>query len=494
MSDEALYEIAEDIDPETLEMLIEHAWSDGNLAYILKPIQKLIRQKIQDWDGFKYFIKCSRRLGKSFLLCTLSFETCLAKPGARVRYGAGTLDALREIVEPIFSILMERAPVSSRPEYIPSRKRYVFPNGSVIVTTGLDIKPDRLRGPWCDLFIIDEGGVVQKLKYIISDIALPQFLDESNKIVAGRKLIVAGTPPRTPAHDFTDLCNQAEMDGNYFHATIYESGYPAETIEIFKKESGGEHSTTWRREYLAEDVVDENYAIIPEWDDSYVQEPHIDEFFKFYLKYESLDIGVRDNTVLLLAHYDFKTAILYFHDEFWVNGPRMTTKVVADGIREIEARVWKEHQVTKRVSDQDLLLIQDLAILHKISFIPTDKGKLEEMVNEFRIWVRDGRVRVSPKCKQLLGCLNYGVWNEHRTEWERVDVYGHFDAMASAMYLIRNVNTQHNPIPRNYGKREDTHWLPAEETQNDKLAKAFGVPRTLRGRTTSRRSRLLQGA
>lgn len=462
------------ITEEDIDVWALMSWEEGNLDYLLKSVQSTIRQKIFAQDGFKYFIKCSRRLGKSFLLCLLAFEACIRKPGARVRYGAGTLDSLREIVEPIITILTEQAPPQFRPEYIPSRKRYVFPNGSVIVTTGLDIKPDRLRGPWCDLFIIDEGGIVEKLKYIITDIALPQFLDANNQIVKGRKLIVAGTPPRTPAHDFTELCQKAELEGNYFHATIYEAGYPEETIKVFCEEAGGAESSTWRREYLAQDVVDENYAIVPEWKDEYVEEPHIDEFFPLYLKYDSLDIGVRDNTALELAHYDFKKGILYFHDEFCVAGPMMTTKVVADNTKALEARVWGSHQVTKRVSDIDLLLIQDLSILHNLSFIPTDKGKLEEMVNELRIWVRDGRIRVSKNCKQLIGCLRYGVWNENRTKWERVEAYGHFDALAAAMYLIRNVDSQFNPIPRNYGKREEDFWLAPEESQDQKLARAFG--------------------
>ena len=482
-----LEDIADDLDTDTEDLLALMAWREGNLEYLLKPVQRLIRDKIFSRDDFKYFIKCSRRLGKSFLLCCLAFETCIRKPGARVRYGTGTLDSLREIVEPIMGILIERSPPQYRPEYIPSRKRYVFPQDSVIVTTGLDIKPDRLRGPWCDLFIIDEGGHVERLKYLISDIALPQFLDVNNKIVKGRKLIVAGTPPRTPAHDFTELCQKAEMEGNYFHATIYEAGYPEETIKIFCEEAGGPESSTWRREYLAQDVVDENYAIIPEWSEDYVQEPHVDEFFPLYLKYDSLDIGVRDNTVLELAHYDFKKGILYFHDEFWISGPKMTTKIVADGTKEIEARVWGTHKVTKRISDIELLLINDLSILHGLSFIPTDKGYLEEMVNEVRIWVRDGRIRVSPKCKQLLGCLRYGVWNERRTDWERVDVYGHFDALASAMYLIRNVDSQFNPIPRNYGKREEDSWLAPEENQDAKLARAFGKARLLSGKARYRK-------
>ena len=486
--------------PELQKLLVADAWKIGSLAYKLKPAQKLMRQAVYACPQFRYVIKCSRRLGKSFFLCSIATETALRKPYAQIRYGAPTNKDLRKIIRPIMRKIIEDSPEPLRPRWIGSEQMYEWPNGSQMHLAGLNKDPDALRGPASDLFIIDEAGTVNDLEYIITDIALPQFLDVDGKIVQGRRLLISGTPARTPAHEFTEISRVAEKDGNYSHFTIHAGGYPEETVEIFKREAGGEESSTWKREYLAMDVIDEETALVPEWKEQYEQEFELDDLFRFYLKYESLDIGVRDLTVCLFAHYDFRKATLFLHDEFAVNGPRMTTKVVAEGIHEVERLRFFDHEkgelfkVNKRISDIDLLLVNDLRHLHKLPFQTTDKGKLEEMLNEVRIWVKDGRIVVHPRCKQLIGCLRYGVWNEKRTEFDRSKAYGHFDALAALMYLVRNVDVRYNPIPVHYGRPEaDYFWTKPEEDRREKFKKAFGVRDNVRLSKISRKPGGLHG-
>lgn len=438
-----------------------------------------MRRAILSWRGFKYLIKCARRLGKSFLLCLLSIEMCLRKSGAMVRYAAPTHKDLKKIVIPIMNKILRDAPQHLRPTWKSSEGVYVFPNGSEIHLAGVNMNPEHLRGTACDLFIIDEGGSVNNLEYVVNDIAMPQFLDPDGKVVEERKLVIAGSPAITPAHEFTEMANEAQVNGNYSHFDIYHGGYSTHLIEKFKEECGGEQTTTWKREYLALDVVDEERAIIPEWKEKYEKLPPIDEFFKFHLKYESLDIGVRDLTVCLFAYYDFKRATLFVVDEFVISGPKMTTERLAEGIRAKEKEAFDNHSVYKRVSDIDLLLIQDLSRLHSLPFFQTDKGHLEEMVNEVRIWVNAGRIIVSPKCVQLCGSLRYGVWNEKKTEFERSKAYGHFDALASLIYLVRNTDHTVNPIPMHYGKSADDYvfTIPEQKTKVETFRKAFNLER-----------------
>lgn len=451
-----------------------------------------MRKAILEWTGFKYLIKCARRLGKSYLLCLLAIEMCLKKSGAMVRYAAPTHKDLKKIVIPIMSKILRDCPQQLRPIWKSSEGVYVFPNGSEIHLAGVNMNPEHLRGTACDLFIIDEGGSVNNLEYVVNDIAMPQFLDPDGKVVEDRKLIIAGSPAITPAHEFTEMANEAQVNGNYSHFDIYQGGYPPQLIEKFKEECGGESTTTWKREYLALDVVDEERAIIPEWREEYEQLPPIDEFFQFHLKYEALDIGIRDLTVCLFAYYDFKRAKLYVMDEFVLNGPKMTTEVLAQGIKDKERAVFGGHSVYKRVSDIDLLLIQDLSMLHGLPFFPTDKGYLEEMVNEVRIWVNQGRIIVSPKCQQLSGCLRYGVWNEKKSEFERSKAYGHFDSLAALLYLVRNIDKTTNPIPMHYGKSpEDFVFLrPENKTKVDTFKKAFNVERKLPNERTLKKGPL----
>ena len=466
-------------DEESLRLSVSILWHLADLRYKLKPVQDQMLSDIFKWSGMKYVIKCARRLGKTYLLCIIAIQACLKKPNAQVRYAAPTQKMLKKFIVPIMRIIIEDCPKELRPEFHKGDAVFVFPNGSEIHLAGVNNdNSDSLRGTFADLFIIDEAGYIDELNYLIDDVALPQFLDPSGKIVSGRRLIISGSPAKTPAHEFTEICRKAEFEGNLAHYDIYQGGYPIETINLYKEECGGENSTTWKREYLALDVVDENYALVPEWKAQYIAEPSIDEYFQFYQKYVSLDIGVRDLTVALFAHYDFQRSILYVHDEISMNGPEMTTERLQAAIKQKELNIFREHKVHKRVSDIDLLLLNDLRALHGLYFSPTDKGKLEEMVNEVRIWVNRGSIVVAPHCKQLIGCLSYGVWNENRTDFDRVPQYGHFDALASLMYLVRNVDSRMNPIPPNYKKSPDDYWIPFDETprnNRDKIKKAFNV-------------------
>lgn len=472
------------------QIIAQALWELGDLRYKLKPCQQQMDADINSWPGLKYVIKCSRRIGKSFYLVSRGTSRCQRQRRAIVRYAAPTHKALKTIILPIMRKVIEDCPAHLRPRWSSGDSAYLFPNESVMYLSGVNSgHAENLRGNMTDEFILDEAGTIDDLQYLIEDIAMPQLLDMDGRIVDGRKLIISGTPPRTPAHEFTQISRQAQLEGNYSHFTIYDGGFPPEIIEIFKKEAGGEESSTWKREYLAMDVVDEDMALVPEWKESYVQEPTVDEFFPYYQKYVSLDIGVRDLTVALFGWYDFSRATLHIVEEVVLSGPSMTTERLARLVQESEARlvamgpkcrtpVPGQGLIHKRVSDVDLLLLNDLRALHGLYFIPTDKGKLEEMVNEVRIWVNAGRIIVSPRCKQLIGCLSYGVWNENRTDFDRVPEFGHFDALASLMYLVRNVDQNMNPIPKNYGKSEDDHWIPPEDSANsnrEKIRKAFNL-------------------
>jgi hypothetical protein len=71
--------------------------------------------------------------------------------------------------------------------------------------------------------------------------------------------------------------------------------------------------------------------------------------------------------------------------------------------------------------------------------------------------VGSGRLIVHPGCKELIGCLRSGIWNKTRTEFGHSDRFGHFDALAALMYLVRNIDRTYNPIPATYGMMGDTH-------------------------------------
>ena len=65
----------------------------------------------------------------------------------------------------------------------------------------------------------------------------------------------------------------------------------------------------------------------------------------------------------------------------------------------------------------------------------------------------------------MIGSLKYGVWNDRRTEWERSTVYGHFDALAALMYLVRNIDQASNPIPKFHSVDEANTFINREERE-----------------------------
>jgi len=465
----------------------------------MKPFQREVWDRLWDSPGWLFVLKCARRIGKTYLLCLIAVMVCLRKRNAKVRFAAPHQENLRILIEPIMMKIIADSPPEVRPVF--ERGRWLFPStGSEIFIHGVNnSNPDALRGDECDLFIVDEGGTVNRLKYVVQDVGMPQLMNQDGKVVKGRKMIVASSPAKTPAHEFTTMSTKAEMDERYAHFDIYRGGFDEVSIQALMVELEGPGSVAWKREALALDLVDPDFALCGEWEQhGQVHEFKTDDYFTFYQKYDALDIGVRDLTVCLLAHYDFKQAKLFIHDEVVMNGTQMTTESLGQAIRDRETDrfgvSWEKEKTVdqgrtrwrmvapnhhfriRRVSDVDLLLISDLSKLEGLYFEATDKGYREEMVNEVRVWVKNRRVVVHPRCRQTIGCLKFGVWNDRKTDFDRSDTYGHFDAFAALMYLIRNIDTRTNPVPAEFGRPYEEYYLEEKTMErSDKFRKMMGL-------------------
>ena len=194
-------------------------------------------------------------------------------------------------------------------------------------------------------------------------------------------------------------------------------------------------------------IVDEMMSVIPEWKDAYVQTIEPDEFNGYYHRYESMDLGIRDKTVWLQGYYDFRKAKLIIENEFDISGKDTTTKAIAELIK--TNRKTKPYLAV--ADNNNLLLLNDLATEFNLYFAPTNKESLAAMINDVRLMVQDGRILVNPKCKQLLGCLKFGVYQDHKRDmFGRSQTFGHYDALASLIYMVRNLDKHTNPIPRNH--------------------------------------------
>lgn len=421
-------------------------WERGNLGFLYHSGQKKLDDVFRGAPGAVITFNVARQWGKTFFAATKAFEYALKIPKARVRYATAVETDLFEFAFPIFEILMERCPAHLRPKYKSQRKVFRFPNGSEIKLIGLDKKPNGLRGNAIDFIVLDEAGFIRRLDYLHTSVIVPLTTHRPDA-----KILVISTPPETPDHAFWDFVDRATLEGAYACFTIDDNPMltPRDIARI-EREMGGRGSTAFQREYFCRRIVEASRAIIPEWRGTYEEEPIIDEYYPFYQLQEGLDIGVsQDLTVCIFGHYDFRRAILFIHDEITMNGPDMTTPRLAIQIKSKEWELWgPEKKVDQRWSDNSHpLLNQDLSFLHDITFMPTSKDKLAEMVNQVRMWVAEGRIRVSSKCKHLLGCLSSGIWDIKRKDFYHSKVYGHFDALAALVYLVRNIDENYNPIP-----------------------------------------------
>lgn len=452
-------------------------WLRGRLDYKLHDGQKKIKSAIDSSINQLFVGECSRQFGKTVLEAILALSKAFSKKKSKVKIGTAFYTDLIEFIIPAFEFVMLDCPDDLRPVFKVHGSKFILPhNGSEIKLIGLDRKPNGLRGTVIDLIILSEAGFISNLHYLFKSVIIPATTHRPDC-----RVIMLSTPPETPAHEFLDYVQKAELEGGYIKLTIYDNPMVDETtIARLMKESGGAQSTTWRREYLCEHITDANLAVIAEWSEEYVKEVTRDELYPFYHKYDGMDLGViRHKTVAIFGYYDFLKAQLVIEDEYETGGPTLTTATLQAAIKEKEKELWGEQRPYLRVSDNNNpLLLQDLSHDHDLHFIPTDKGRLEEMVNTVKISVRSGSILVHPRCKQLKGCLKYGVWDKKRDQFAESKVYGHFDALAALIYLWRNVDRVTNPIPADFQvDRMNQMFFPKklDSSGAQTLKKAFGL-------------------
>ena len=441
-------------------------------------------------NALKWVNNCSRRLGKSFKMCLQAIEICRQIPFGQARLIAPTQKQMRGITQPLIRQILRDCPEELKPVWKQQDALWHFPgtDAQLHVAGANNGHEDDSRGTEAHWIGIDEPGQIDKLRYLIADVLMPQLLTVRH-ISDGRfgKLSISGTPPPTPAHEFADIAQEAQSGKTYSEFNIFSAGYSQKIIDLFRQEANGRSwkpgdpdSTTWLREYLCQFVVDKNLALVPEWKDTYIVDWPRSEFFRFYHLYNGMDLGVSDFTVCLFGYYDFKNARLVIEDEVVMNGPQMTTPLLAKAIQDRRLKLWPKadteppaaRDVFRAVADNDNpLLLNDLASLHKLNFAPVVKDSLNAMVNAMRVLVSSERLVVHPRCTQLIGCLRYGVWHDlKRKKWlnSGPDKFGHFDALAALMYLIRNLDMQTNPIPSTLGLTEADHFIAPEVARTQK--------------------------
>lgn len=471
---------------------IAAAWQTGELGYRLRENQKIAAQAAE--KAFKIFLKfllyCHRRFGKSDYGLTWLAEDCIKNPGSMSAYFAPVKEGLSDYIQPIIAQTFSDCPIALQPA-LDSSLTLNFPNGSKVIFRGSNNKSHRTkRGNAFRKVFIDEPRDVDELNVLLESVVIPSLFSTQGQVMLG------STPPDTEDHDLNGIKEQAEREGWYFHWDITQSAksdprdFPQERIDQWQRETIDK--AAWQREYMAILTKDPTKTVVPEWSDDYVQKIERDEYFQFYHKYVGMDLGVRDKTAAIFGYYDFRKARLFIEAEFTLKDAEVRTDKISAAVKEREtgldyqlthdkaSDVYKNmavnEKVYRRIADNNnLILVNDLDSLYGLDFFPTRKDELPAMINIVREWVKDGRIVVSPECPELRGCLANGIWDKNKKELARSKTYGHFDALMALVYLVRNIDTSTNPIPRHYGKRWDTHGIPiGERSQVDTQAVTLG--------------------
>jgi len=438
-----------EITPEQARAML---WGRGNLTFLLDANQMELRAQYLGSAGKTLVWSCSRRIGKSYLLVALAVEACLTKNNAVVKFLQPKQTDVKRNIRPLMREITASCPAEYRPIEKSAQGIWYFPStGSQIQFAGCDAgRAESVRGSNADLCIIDEAGFVDgDLEYIVNSILLP-----TTTLTKG-KIILCSTPPKSSSHPFVLFINQARHVNDYATKNVFDNPrLSKEDIDILARGAGGYESVNFKREYMAQIITDAERAIVPEFDEE-LKAKIVKEWEKppFFDGYVAMDVGMKDLTVVLFAYFDFRKNKLIIEDEFVINGQRLTTQSLSEGIKQKEQKHFsnpisgESRDPYKRVSDNNLILINDLYRLHGLMFYPTRKDDADAALNNMRIMLKDEHIIINPRCKVLIRHLETGVWNKNKTSYERSGDTGHADAIDSLKYLVRNVDFQHNPYP-----------------------------------------------
>jgi hypothetical protein len=457
---------------------VETSWTLGRLYIHLNPSQRKIYDTYAASKGTntKFVANCSRKIGKSVLGLFIATETAIQKPESLVAYIAPTVDSIQSYMRQLVQVVFKTCPDTLRPKML--KTELLFPNGSRIlfrgVGKGISDSYHNLRSFAFDLVVLDEAGFSANLDEIVDGALVSTLLPRRGN------MILLSTPPVTPDHAFKDYCERAKLDGAYSEFTIRDSHYPLSEQDKFIRELGGLTSAKVQREYFCQFVIDTDFQIIPEWKDElykkdidYAKDP----YWKLWHKYLSLDPGWTDFSVCIFGYYNHSRGQLVIIGEVMMKSPEQTTDLLAAAILAKEAQLFPGMEICKRVSDNNApSLLRDFLERHKLYFQPVEsKARLDVMVSAVREMVKEGRIFVSPACAQLLGCLNNGVFTKTKggqrgKEFARSKNFGHYDAIAALIYLVRELDEKASPLPPALGLDPEKYYIPKALLEADKVS------------------------
>ncbi len=324
---------------------------------------------------------------------------------------------------------------------------------------------DKNRGGNASLVIYEECGFVHGDDFIygVDSVIGPQLLRSK-----GVELFVS-TPSEDPEHPLhTKVKPKCEALGTFFAYTVYDSpSITPEMIEEAIERCGGIDTDAFQREYLARIIRPSSFIVIP----SFNERRHVVAYPPPTACNWTVTIdwgGVKDLTVALMHGYDFIGGKDIIWDEK-VFAANTSTDVIAMELKEWET-TWG-FKVQARYAD---VFSQTGIDLHSLGYntqVPL-KGTWLSTVNGMAVKFSMDRVLVHPRCAFLRRSLTGGMFNKHRTDYERSSELGHCDALAALGYAF-NVQLRTNPYTMEAEMPENVFVVTKPKDEDKEFAEAL---------------------
>jgi len=462
--------------------LAAERWRRGTLRGTLRPTQREISEWWDHNGAVLSVVHARRGFGKSWWFLTEAFSYMATHPGSRQIYAAPTREECKKIVLPTAKLIIPKdLPRAVKPVWVQSEHYYLHPNGATLVIEGADDdNGDHLRGPFADRVYCDEMGFWRMPEYVWKSVLFPQVERRDGRALA------ASTSPISPMHEFaTVIIAEAASESAYVKITI-EDDY---TLSEAKRDkiaaqysktrdpAEGRKSTLYRREYGCELLTESERAVLPEFDvTKHVGEHEEPEYFD---RYVIMDIGMTDLTHALFSYYDYDNAVIVIRGEVVKN--YVTVSQLAPLLAAKEKELWGAKVPRKRASDAQPIVLAEFGQQHRLQpdlvpremrFSAVNNREPEALINRARTMLASVRIKIHPSCVELIKQCTGGLWNEKRTDFERIDGLGHLDGIMALVYTVDQIDYSNNPtLAQQQLMRDDhpTEWLkkPKQERHNN---------------------------
>lgn len=415
------------------EYRAEDTTDTGFLEYRL--YKQLFPWQRKVWDNHtkRNTLLASRRAGKTSAMARIAVNHCLQ--------GSDTIngyDKPRSVL--IMGLTIQKCAdqywtnIINCIEGIPckidnSSYEVIFDNGASIHLTGNASKQERekQRGMEYSLIIIDEAQSQNSLNYLMTDILGP--------IIRGRDstVFIAGTGSITNKGYWKEITSSPEW--THFHALMTDNPtLPADALEGVLRENGWtEQNTTFRREYLAENIVDTSRLVYPAYHRSDTPAKIATDLII------GVDYGWSDSNAFV--------PILLFNDHTMheldsVKFNHSSSSEIATQAKELYDRLAREHKIDQRrimlvadTSDQSISReIQNMGVPITNAY----KVDRNQQIRDLRRALESGTLTVSSD--NVIDELEAYVWKydeENKSViYETDDNYYHPDCLAALRYAF----------------------------------------------------------